>query len=1006
MKQYVIENDTSAKEREENKMAGNADYKSAKKAWNKGRRKAARPWKGLSVLTGIIAVLCILITVVFQIFDNTVAIVVSQNFHNVKNGDDSVQLYTTDFDTVEESMAYKTDLCERLEAEGAVLLMNENNALPLDKGASVSTFSNNSVNLVYGGTGSGGVDASTAPTLKEALEGSGFKVNETLWSFYTEGAGSEYSRENSALSMSGGGTAAAVGEVPWDVYTEDVLGSVANYGDAAIVTFSRVGGEGADLTFQESNYLALDENEKAILENLATMKAEGTIKKIVVLINSANTLQVDFLANEAYAIDACVWIGDVGQSGINAVADILAGDVNPSGSLVATYLYDNFSSPAMANMATTQYANADEYGLPDTDSRYYVIYQEGIYVGYRYFETRYEDVVMGTANAGNYDYHSDVAYPFGYGLSYTEFTYSDMSTVYNPETDQFEVTVTVTNAGDTYAGKETVQVYSQSPYTEYDKENGVEKASATLVGFEKTDVLAPGESETVTVYVDKSELASYDAYGAKTYILDQGTYYLTVATDAHDAVNNILTAKGYTPENTENRMDVAGDAALVHAWEQVEFDKTTYATSSTGYEITNQFDHADLSLYEGLDTEVTYLSRSNWEGTFPTEIISLTATEQLAKDLEDVQYDPADYEAMEMPTMGADNGLKLVDMIGLSYDAPQWEKLLDQLTFDEMASLIGDGFHWQMPVESVDAPGTHDENGPQGLTSGLMGGGTAMAYTSEDVMAATFNRELMEEVGVSMGNDCLDGQVTFLYGTGNNIHRTSYGGRNFEYYSEDGFLSGEICAAEVKGIASKGIKVLMKHCALNDFESNRLGVNVWANEQAIREVYLKAFQAPIEDADANGVMTAYNRLGTTWAGGDYNLVTNVLRNEWGCEGKIITDNAGSPALAYMNAADGILSGGSIFDAMFSREDHYDEYEDDAVIVNAMREASHRNLYAVANSAAMNGIGADTEIDKITLPALTFMRVLTAVFVGLCILSITLTVVKTRNYKKNNPKPVK
>lgn len=987
-------------------MSEQKEFKLLKKAWNKGRRKAARPWKGLSVFTGIVAVLCVLITVVFSIFDNTVALIVKQNFWDVVNEDKDSQYYTLDFDSVEENMAYKKDLCERLEGEGAVLLMNKEHALPLEKGANVSTFSSSSVNLVYGGTGSGGVDASTAPTLKEALTDSGFKVNDTLWSFYIEGAGSEYVRGSSTLDMSGSGDAATTGEVPWDVYTGEVLDSVGTYGDAAIVTFSRVGGEGSDLTFQGNNYLALDDNEKAMLENLAKLKADGIVKKIIVLINSANTLQVDFLANESYAIDACLWIGDVGQTGINAVADILAGDVNPSGSLAATYLYDNYSSPAMVNMATTQYVNADVLGLPDTSSRYYVVYQEGIYVGYRYYETRYEDVVMGTAKVGDFDYHSDVAYPFGFGLSYTEFVYSDMNTIYNAETDQFEVTVTVTNTGDTYAGKETVQVYSQSPYTEYDKTNKVEKASATLVGFEKTDILAPGESETVTVYVDKSELASYDAYGAKTYILDEGRYYLTVATDAHNAVNNILTAKGYTPETTENRMDEEGDAALVYAWEQAEFDATTYAVSSTGYEITNQFDNGDVTQYEGLDTNISYVSRSDWQGTFPTEIPVLEATEQLAKDLEDVQYNPANYETMEMPTMGAENGLKLVDMIGLSYDDPQWEKLLDQLTFEEMASLIGDGFHWQMPVEGIDAPGSHDENGPQGLTTGLVGGGTAMAYTSEDVMAATFNHELMKEVGISMGNDCLAGDVMFLYGTGNNIHRTSFGGRNFEYYSEDGFLSGEICAAEVAGIESKGIGVLMKHCVLNDFEANRLGVNVWANEQAIREIYLKAFQAPIEDAKANGVMTAYNRIGTVWAGGNYNLVTNVLRNEWGCEGKIITDNTGSAECNYMNAADGIMSGGSIFDAMMTREDHFYEYEDDAVIVNAMREASHRDLYAMANGAGMNGVGPNTEIKAKELPALTFVKVLTAVFVVLFVLSLTLTVVKTKNYKKNNTKPVR
>lgn len=288
-----------------------------------------------------------------------------------------------------------------------------------------------------------------------------------------------------------------------------------------------------------------NEDEKTLLSEVANMKANGEVNKIVVLINSANTLQVDFLQNEAYSIDACLWIGDVGETGINAVADILAGDVTPSGRLVDTYCYDNYSAPAMVNFGTTQYTNADENGLGDNDA-YYIIYQEGIYVGYRYYETRYEDYVMGQGNAGAYVYNEDVAYPFGYGLSYTDFEYSNMSVTYEQTTDKFIVEVIVTNTGDTYFGKETVQIYSQSPYTEYDKENNVEKASVILCGFAKTEVLAPGQSEEVTIEVDKRDLASYDAYGKGTYILDDGTYYLTVADNAHDAVNNVLAAKEYT----------------------------------------------------------------------------------------------------------------------------------------------------------------------------------------------------------------------------------------------------------------------------------------------------------------------------------------------------------------------------------------------------------------------------------------------------------------------------
>ena len=546
------------------------EQKEKKKAWTKAKRKACRPWKGLTVFTAVLMVVCMIATFALGLFDNTISIFIGGNFWELENKDENAMYFTSDFKTKEEKIVYENMLGELVEAEGATLLMNKNNALPLSKGDKISTFSNSSVNLVYGGTGSGSIDAATAANLKGALADSGFKVNEKLWDFYLTGKGSKYNRTDSSLEDK---SAASTGEVPWEVYTDEVKNSVAQYGDVALVTFARVGGEGADLTHRDLNYLELDKNEKDLLKNLAAMKEAGTIKKIVVLINSSNTLQVDFLQNEEYAIDACMWIGDVGEFGINAVADILAGDITPSGRLVDTYCNDNYSAPAMMNFGTTIYGNADKYGL-DENSMYYIVYQEGIYVGYRYYETRYEDFVMGT---GNYTYYDDVAYPFGYGLSYTEFEYSDMAVNYNAAKDIFEVKITVTNTGDTYSGKETVQIYSQSPYTEYDKANNVEKASVTLCGFGKTDTLAPGQSETLTIEVEKRDLASYDAYGAKTYILDEGNYYLIAAKNAHDAVNNALAAKGYTPESTASRMDDAGNAALAYKWTQETFDKTTYA---------------------------------------------------------------------------------------------------------------------------------------------------------------------------------------------------------------------------------------------------------------------------------------------------------------------------------------------------------------------------------------------------------------------------------------------
>lgn len=977
--------------------------KAEKKAFKKARRKAIGPWKIVTWISAPLAVILIAGAIITSMFDNTFSIFVGGTFNNIKNKDENAVYYESDFASNDEMVQYGIELCKTVEAEGAALLMNENHALPLEAGAKVSCFSNSSGNLVYGGTGSGNIDASTANTLKGALENSGFEVNETLWDFYLEDA-AEYLREvGGVVTMA----AATTSECPWDVYTQEAKNSVASYGDAAIVTFSRVGGEGADLEFKDVNYLALDKNEKDMMENVAKMKKDGTIRKIIVLINSANPLQVDFLKNNEYGIDACLWIGDVGISGIDAVGEILAGHVTPSGSLVDTYCYNNYSSPAMANFEPITYEGYAEGVIPKNASTY-MTYQEGIYVGYKYYETRYEDFVMDKGNAGEYAYKEEVAFPFGYGLSYTDFAYSDLSVNYKEDTDSFEISVTVTNTGSVYSGKETVQIYAQSPYTQYDIEKGVEKAAVALCGFGKTGILAPGASETLTISVDRRELASYDAYGAGTYILDAGDYYLTAATDAHNAVNNILTAKGYTAENTNGRMDAAGEAALTYKWTNETFDAQTYAAAKNGTPITNQLADSDINLSEDLDgAKITYLSRNDWMGTFKTESLKLALTEKLTAKLQDVQYKADDYETVDMPVLGADNGLKLYDMIGLSYDDPKWETLLDQLTFDEMVSLIGDSFHWTMPVESVQAPGTRDENGPQGLTAALFKAGDAegksaleaTAFTSEDVMAATFNTEIMYEIGRVIGNNCLAADIACLYGPGNNIHRTPYGGRNFEYYSEDGFLSGVMSKEEVQGMADKGIFVVMKHFALNDSEQDRIGLGVWLSEQAAREIYLKAFQAPIEEADA-GVMVAYTRWGAIWSGGNRGLMHNIVREEWGKDGLIITDNV---LTSYVNGVDGIMAGGvSTYDAMLPFvTNQLPKYKKDAVIVTAMKEACHQNLYSIANSAGMNGIGPDTVIKAREIAIVLALRILAALFSALFIAALVMWMLKRREFKKTD-----
>ena len=980
--------------------AENTEQKALKKAYKKAKRKTVTLWKTLGIITLVFALILTPLTIVLSLFDNTVAAMLGGSFWELKNEDPNAIYFEMDFDSNDAMYKRGDELCYQVEAEGAVLLMN-NGALPLAAGSKVSTLSSSSVNIVYGGTGSGNVDASAADDLKTALEKSGFSVNPTLWDFYKNGAGSSYNRTASAGESAVLAGQCKIAEVPMDVYGQDVLDSIATYGDAVIITLSRVGGEGYDLTFQGSNYLALDDNEKAMMAYAASLKQAGKIKSIVVLINSSNALQVDFLKNNEYNVDACLWIGGVGIRGTNAVTDILAGLVNPSGCLVDTYCYDNYSSPAMQNFVPTVYNGYNGKNIPKHASTY-MIYQEGIYVGYKYYETRYEDFVMGTGNAGAYAYSDDVAYPFGYGLSYTTFAFSNMTTQYNPSTDQFEVTVTVTNTGDV-AGKKTVQVYSQSPYTDYDKQNLVEKASVALCGFGKTGILEPGASETITVFVDKRDLASFDTYGAGTYILDAGDYYLTVAANAHEAVNNVLAAKGYTVSSTAGRMDADGNADMAFKWTQDTFDATTYATSLNGTPIVNQLSSADINLYEGRgDNSVVYVSRNNWDGTLPKQIVVFTLTEQMIEELQDLQYDPADYASVSMPTMGAKNGMKLYDMIGKDFDDPAWQPLLDQLTFDEMVSMIGDSFHWRMPAESVNAPGSRDENGPQGLTAALFGAGLGdvkpTAFTSEDVMAATYNVELMYEVGNLIGNNCLAADVGCLYGPGANIHRTPYGGRNFEYYSEDGFLSGEIGGAEVKGIQDKGVDVVMKHFALNDCEQERIGQAAWLTEQAAREVYLKAFQKSLEESGGNGIMTAYTRWGTRWSGSYKGLMTGVMRGEWGNMGMSITDNV---LTTYTNGVDAILAGGvTTHDAMlWYVTEQLPKFEDDPVVVTAMREACHHNLYAIANSSVMNGVGENTTVKAVELGLIVVLRIVAIIIILIHVGMVVMWILGKRKWKQ-------
>ena len=998
------------------------EIKARKKAYKKARRRARRPWKFLTLFSAPLAVIFTVLLIVVTMFDNTIALFVGGTFWKLENEDPGAIYYESDFKSEKERTEKGSELVKQVEGEGAALLkndvVNDESALPLAKGAKVSLFSTSSVNIVYGGTGSANVDTSKCDNLKTALEKADFEVNETLWDFYETGDAAIYTREDAGATAQDSATAddamssygkAEIVEAPWKLYNDKVLKSVEEYGDAAIVVLSRIGGEGADFYFDHTlgdgkNYLALNQDEKDMMAGIKALKDEGKVDKIIVLINTSNALQVDFLKNNAYGVDAALWIGGVGATGINAVAEILNGTINPSGSLVDTYCYDNYSSPAMQNFSLVTY-EGDTSKIP-AHADTYMLYQEGIYVGYKYYETRYEDFVMGKGNAGEYDYHADVAFPFGYGLSYTEFEYSDVELAYENVTQEYIMNVTVKNVGNV-AGKETVQIYVSSPYTQYDIDNKVEKASVSLVGFDKTDILEPGASETLSIVIDGDYVASYDAYGAGTYILDAGDYYFTAATDAHNAANNVLAAKGFTPETTVGRMDKPGNASLVAKWNNPELDTTTYATSDAGTKIENQLNASDPNMNEEVGQTVTYLTRNDWTGTMPSieKTVKIALNDYLIKALQDQQYTTDSSVTAAMPRLGADNGLKLYDMIGLDYDDPKWDELLDQMTFDEMVSLIGDSFHWTMPVLSVQAPGTRDENGPQGLTVALFGsqlGVETTALTSEDVLAATFNKDLVYEIGNIVGNDCLDAEVTFLYGPGANTHRTPYGGRNFEYYSEDSFLSSEIGRYEVKGIEEKGVGVVMKHFALNDSEQDRIGLGAWLNEQAAREIYLRAFQGALEDSQGsgNGVMMAYTRWGAQWSGANKGLVKGILNEEWQCNGLQITDNVLN---SMVNGIDGVMGGTTTYDSMLAfmitGKNGLAQYENDPVAVAAMREACHHNLYAIANSQAMNGIGANTTIVETEPIVKTMCKILSCGFWFLFTLSLVFWVIKARKFRK-------
>ena len=938
------------------------------------KKKKGTIWIVLTAITAVFLAVCIAAIPITQGFATVISAALNAKTQKIIQDEGAEIYYWTAWEDEEALVAHEAELCRQIEGEGAALLINRDNTLPLSKDTKFTPFSQSSFNLLYGGTGSGSMAADDAVSLRGALisvfgEDS---INPDQWKFY---AGAGYKRVN-ADTTGGNQGQYRINEVPWEKYTDALKKTWANYGDVALVVLARSGGEGADVPsgleelkeyMTDGDYLRLCKEEVEMFENLEQLKKDGVFKKIVVLLNSSNALQLDFV--DQYGIDAVLWIGDVGMTGSLGVADILAGNVNPSGRIVDTFMKDNHSAPAMENFGAYLWTNGTEYdtasGQNNTDpgvqkaNRDYVVYQEGIYVGYRYFETRYEDSVLGQGNSGDWNYDDCVAFPFGYGLSYTDFEYSNFKVTENG--DHFTVDVDVKNVG-SVDGKHTVQIYFQSPYTQYDRDNLVEKAAVEICGFDKKMIKA-GDTEHFEINIDKEDLTSYDANNAKTYILEDGDYYFTVGKNAHDAINNILVAKG---------ANVDGNAALAQKWTNSTFDKTTYAVSAkTGNPITNLFDNADLNKYTGNGGQtITYLSRQDWIGTYPTTQQLAITPEMWADGLTHDEagrkaiveaMKAAYYAGVSAPTIGSAGTLKANDLFGKAYTDPAWDELVNQMPYDEMTNLIYNGFHLTQAAPSIGLPGTKDENGPQGFTASLMGGASAMAYTSEDVMAATYNRELIEDMGSCIGEDFLhateQGAATVyagLYGPGANIHRTPYSGRNFEYYSEDGWVAGEVAAIEVAAIRAKGVVVFCKHFALNDQEEGRYGIATWSNEQAIRELYLEGFEGAVKEA-GGGVMSSFNRIGAVWSGAHHGLMTGILRDEWGLEGAAITDC--SVMANYMDYRFGVLAGQDLWDGYSMGMATLDGLESDPAIAAAVHERAKNIAYSFTHSHAMNIGGA-------------------------------------------------
>lgn len=934
--------------------------------------------------------------------------------------DEDLYTYKSDYASTTELLDSIEDLGERMSEEGTVLLKNENNALPLtkDETQKLSLLGFSSYYPVQGGdmgsslTENEGTDADTVDFV-EALDAKGFKINEDLQKLY-KSLESEFKTEVNmwgnimeyyhitAPATDGVFSSKEPSQEKMDSVDSEWKKSMDDY-NVMLVTIGRsstengtylpgVDGVDASQDLNQTDPLGLSDDERDLI-NAAVEEKENNGGKVIVMLNNANAMEIDEIKNND-GVDAIMEVGLPGGYGFYGVADILSGEANPSGHLTDTYAVTNANSPAAQNFGNYEWTNAD----PAVNINAEEVEAEGIYTGYKYYETRYADTVLGQGNADAtvgsstgkaWDYDDEVSYPFGYGLSYTTFE----QTLKSVDVDLANRTVTaevdVKNTGDV-AGKDVVQLYTSVPYTDYDVENKVEKSAVQLLDYEKTDMIEPGESQTVTITADAQDMASWDSSCENetgttgNWILDNGTYYFTVGNGAHEAVNNVLAAQD---------QDVEGNKDNVQTWELGDFDSSSFAVTLNGIPVENQLQDADLNNW--MEDTVTYLSRNDWEGTWPETYKDLTATDEMISTMAD---DYSDIEANGDPssvTFGADNGMTLANMKGVEdITDERWSTLMDQLTLEECLIRTGLGGTSTKVIESITSPEAIQNDGPNGFNSYPLGQyansdastGDPCVIAEDDpnrdykmgvmavetVIGQTFSKQLAEEWGKAVGNYSLWANTAIWWGVGTNLHRTPYNARNHEYFSEDAVLTAGQGAAIIKAGHEYGVLIAPKHLAFNDTEINRTGIAEFMTEQAARENELRGTQSCIEDANALAVMTTYNRVGCVTSNAHTGLLLNILHKEWGFKGLMSEDFIQDPAYTKIhmavhngvtmtcNTGDNTMAAVEAVWPYWSVENASQSEE----LLTDLKQAMLYQNYALANSNAMDGMSTSTHIEKL------------------------------------------